>query len=186
MPYLYTVFREASTTGLPVMRPAFMANITNSALRSEENAYLVGSDLMVVPRGNTSGALPSWPAASLVSGDLTESHQASLRVRPGAIIPLGKIIQSTTEESLDPLTLLISFDASDNAEGTLYEDAGDGYGYQTGDYLLTRYRAERRNGTVTIKVLSGEGSRARPTRVVQAQVLTGGGNSQTLTGFTGL
>ena len=186
MPYLYTVFREAATTGLPVMRPLFMADATNAALRQEQTAFLVGADLMVVPRESTSTALPAWPEASLISGDLSESHQAHLRIRPGAIVPLGKVIQSTTEESLDPLTLMISFDANDNAEGTLYEDAGDGFGYVNGDYLLTRYRAERRNGQVSIRVLSSEGFRPRPVRTVVAQILTGGGNVQTIQGLTGL
>jgi predicted AAA+ superfamily ATPase len=70
---------------------------------------------MVVPKGTSNAALPAWPSISLVDGDLTESHQAALCVRPGAIVPVGKIVQSTTEESLSPLTLVVSFDSSDNA-----------------------------------------------------------------------
>ena len=46
---------------------------------------------------------------------------------------------------LDPLTLLVCLDERGAAEGQLYEDAGDGFGYRDGDYLLTTYRASTRD-----------------------------------------
>jgi hypothetical protein len=65
--------------------------------------------------------------------DATQRDRLESRIQqePGTIIPLGKVVQNTKETSLDPLTLLVCPDAAGNAIGSLYEDAGDGYGYQT-------------------------------------------------------
>jgi alpha-glucosidase len=82
------------------------------------------------------------------------------------------VVQNTTEESLDPLTLLVSPDELGNASGLLFEDAGDGYGYQSGDFLSTTYRAETHNGQVVVSVAASVGQRARPKRPVEVEVVT--------------
>ena len=56
-----------------------------------------------------------------------------MKIRGGAIIPTGKIIQNTTENSLDPLTLLVCLDEQGKASGNMYWDAGDGWSYKKGD-----------------------------------------------------
>ena len=173
MPYLYTLFRESSLTGLPVMRPTFMADVTDKTLRREQEAFLLGRDLLVIPSWAKSPALPHvfYPVISIVHGDLEDPDQATLRMRPGAIIPLGKVIQNTTENSLDPLTLLVCLDTKGEASGRLYEDAGDGFGYRSGDYLLTTFEA-RRDGEKTIVSISGkEGNRPWKKRVVRIQAV---------------
>lgn len=177
LPYLYTLFHEASLTGVPVMQPVFFADPRDLALRGEEQAFLLGSDLLVVPRWAQEPKLPSgiWRKFSLVDGDANDPYQAELKLRGGAILPLGRIVQHTGEESLDPLTLLVSLDDKGVAEGQLYEDAGEGYGYQKGDYRLTTYRAEVRDGAAHVTIARGEGARARPKRDVVVQVLTDAG-----------
>ncbi|MFZ0490431.1 MAG: TIM-barrel domain-containing protein, partial [Salegentibacter sp.] len=50
MPYLYTLFREASVSGMPVMRPVFFADVTDQDLREEQQTFLLGKDLLIVPR----------------------------------------------------------------------------------------------------------------------------------------
>ncbi len=98
-----------------------------------------------------------------------------LRARGGAIVPFGRVVQSTTEALLEPLTLLVSLDADGRARGTLYEDAGEGYGYVAGDYLLTTYVAERVGDEVSIRVEAAEGDRERPNRSVNVVVLSDDG-----------
>ena len=56
----------------------------------------------------------------MIPGDDKDSYQAKLKIRGGAIIPTGKIIQNTNEKSLDPLTLLVCLDEKGEAHGTLY------------------------------------------------------------------
>lgn len=43
-----------------------------------------------------------------------------MKIRGGSIIPTGKIIQNTTENSLDPLTLLVCLDEQGKATGSMY------------------------------------------------------------------
>lgn len=60
------------------------------------------------------------------------------------------------------------------ASGDLYEDDGDGFGFQTGEYLLTHYEAERaQDGEVIVRVASSEGKRARPKRTLHVRLLIG-------------
>ena len=61
------------------------------------------------------------------------------------------------------------------AEGVLFEDAGDGYAFTRGDYLLTYYIAELHSSVVTVKVFKSEGSWKRPKRNLKINILFGGG-----------
>jgi alpha-glucosidase len=161
LPYLYTLFEEASRNGMPVMRPVFMADAKDLSLRAEDQAFLLGGDLLVVPGFAREAKLPrgNWPVVSLIPGDREDKCQAELRIRPGAIVPLGKVIQNTIEKSLDPLTLLVCLDGNGTAEGTLYEDAGEGFDYRAGDFCRTTFRAGRKDGKVVVTVAGTEGRR---------------------------
>jgi alpha-glucosidase len=170
LPYLYTVFHEASVTGLPVARPLFFADPKDPALRSEDDAFLLGGDMMVVgrvtPLRDRVPSLPktSWLSVSVVDGDDADADLPGLYIRRGSVVALGPIIDSTAARSSDPLTLLVALDDAGKAMGTLYEDAGDGLGYQKGDYLLTRFEATKEGGQVKVRTLGTEGSMAAPAR----------------------
>ena len=47
LPYFYTLFREANTTGLPVMRPLWMEFPSDETTFSNDEAFMVGSSLLV-------------------------------------------------------------------------------------------------------------------------------------------
>ncbi|HRX86425.1 MAG TPA: glycoside hydrolase family 31 protein [Phycisphaerae bacterium] len=184
MPYLYTLFHEAVETGLPVARPVFFADPADPALRSEDVAFLLGADLLVVPNVTENAAaapapaLPGgiWRTLALVGeNSAADVNQPDLRLRGGAILPLGPVMEYTNEQPLSPLTLMISLDASGYAEGTLYEDDGDGWDFLAGDYRLARYTATRSGNTVTVQVADVEGTRPTPTRPVTIQVVTDSG-----------
>ena len=49
LPYYYTLLHEASETGMPIMRPVFFADPKDTLLRAEEQAFLIGENLLVVP-----------------------------------------------------------------------------------------------------------------------------------------
>lgn len=150
LPYLYTAFRQSSRDGSPVMRPLFFADVKDKSLRAEEEAFMLGSDLIVIPAFAKNPALPkgNWKEIKLLeSGE--DAKQAKILLRPGAILPLGNLVQSTEEPMLEALTLLINPDSNGNASGTLYEDAGDGFGYQQGDYRLTTFTYSTEKGLAT-------------------------------------
>jgi alpha-glucosidase len=175
LPYLYTLFQNSSKTGLPIMRPLFLTDPADPALRGEQQAFTLGPDLLVIPRWAASPHLPKgdWRAVDLIDPKLeADAYQPVLRIRPGAIIPLGKIIQNTTEPSLDPLTLLVSLDSTGHAEGWLYDDDGDGFGYKTGAYSLAHYIADKTGNQVVVKIQDSYGSRKPLHPSVKVELIT--------------
>ncbi|MBP6125002.1 MAG: DUF5110 domain-containing protein, partial [Phycisphaerae bacterium] len=82
------------------------------------------------------------------------------------------ITQNTEENSLDELTLLVCLDKNGTARGTLYEDGGDGYEYESGDYLLTEYTARQNGRTISIQISRQEGRRPRPPRSIRVELIT--------------
>jgi len=178
LPYFYTLFREASKTGLPVMRPVFFADARDTTLRKEQQAFLVGNDLLVVPKWAINPVLPKgiWRTASIAGeNSLTDKYQPDVKIKGGAIIPLGKIIQNTSQYNLDSLTLLVSLDEKGMAKGVLYEDAGDGFQYQKKGYLLSDITAMQKGSSVMIQIKGREGKIKNAHRNYQVCVVTSDG-----------
>ncbi len=69
---------------------------------------------------------------------------------------------------------MVSLDADGRATGVLYEDDGDGYGYRTGAYRLTRFAAVRDGDEVGVsaEIIGGDWDRAE--RRLTVRVLSGG------------
>ncbi len=182
LPYLYTLFHDAATSGLPVVRPVFFADPGDLSLRDEDHAFLLGADVLVQPRlleaGRHAFAAPKgrWRSFTLVGEDpATDPAHPVLRLRDGAILPVGPGGQTSEEAFEGPLTLIVSLDAEGRASGRLYEDAGEGFGYREGEYLLTTYRAVSRDGAVEVRVAEQEGHRPRPERELRVELLTDAG-----------
>jgi alpha-glucosidase len=182
LPYLYTLFYASSQDGLPVMRPLFFADPDDQALRAEDDAFLLGADLLVAPvltpGGQRTYAQPAgiWRTITLLDEDCqSHSELAELKIRGGAIIPLGKVAQNTSEDLLETLTLVVCLDESGIAKGTLYEDAYEGHGYKEGQYLLTEYEAHKQADKVIVKVAGQRGKMSRPRRNVQVELVTDNG-----------
>lgn len=160
LPYYYTLLHEASETGMPIMRPVFFADPKDTLLRAEEQAFLIGENLLVVPKWAQNPALPKgiWRNLSLIPGDDKDSYQAKLKIRGGAIIPTGKVIQNTNEKSLDPLTLLVCLDEKGEAHGTLYWDEGDNWSFKDGNYSFQHFTAIRTaDNKVHVKITQKKG-----------------------------
>ena len=174
LPYVYTLFRESSETGLPVMRPVFMSDTEDQSLRSEQQAFMLGSDLLIVPRWAENPALPkgNWKTFTMEQGD--DGYQARLSLREGAVLPLANLSQNTEEYSTDSLTVLVNLDAKGEACGRLYEDAGEGFGYRHGDYADYEVQAKAEGKVLTVSLEQKAGRREHPVRWLRIGQLTGG------------
>ncbi|WP_217602005.1 TIM-barrel domain-containing protein [Chitinophaga sp. GbtcB8] len=159
LPYLYTLFYNAHKTGLPLMCPVFFDDPADVKLRAEDQVFLLGKNLLVVPSFAKDPQLPKgiWEPLSLVDGDGSDPYQAKLLIKGGSIIPAGKIIQHTNEPSIDQLTLFICLDSQGKASGELYWDAGEGWGFKKGDYCLLRFQAAEKNGVTKINLIANQG-----------------------------
>ena len=89
--------------------PAFRKD---QSLRAEEEAFLLGGDLMVIPRWAEEAAKPNGEWNKIVLEDTPDDgFQANLYQRPGSIIPVADLSQNTTEYNTDNLTLLVNLDS---------------------------------------------------------------------------
>lgn len=174
MPYIYTLFREASETGMPVMRPLFMADPTDLSLRSEDRAFLLGGDLLVRPQWAGRTAMPKTAWQPLTLEAATDSFQCELRQRPGSVIPLANLAQSTTDLRTDSLTLLVCIDGEGKAVGQLYEDEGDGFSYREGCYRQTSIEATLRKKQLTVRMRQVGGKMPALSRTVRIGFVAGG------------
>lgn len=90
---------------------------------------------------------------SLDSLPLREGRGGSfpLFVRAGSIIPTGPVLQYVDQPTDEPITLNIY--PGRDTEFQLYNDAGDGYAYENGDYTLTaiKWNDKKRKLTTSSK-----------------------------------
>jgi alpha-glucosidase len=193
MPYLYSLFREASTTGAPVVRPAFFADATDPRLRAEDASFLLGDALLVrcdvlPPRDDGSLVGPAspfplgvgaWtrlePLALDVSvprhdGAPADANLPELWLRRGHALPIGPIKEHDAQSVAgDSIVLAAALDERGHARATVYEDAGDGFGYERGEHRLTRWLISRDSSgkpVATIEHAEGAWPRASPPSVV--------------------
>ena len=175
MPYLYTVFRQSHEQGLPVMRPVLFADPTDVSLRMEDQAFLLGQNVMVVPKWATNTQLPQgiWRSVSIVGEDAaTDAYQCDVKVRGGAIVPLGPVVQCTEQLNPElPLTLIVVLDNQGQAAGTLYEDAGDGYAYLDNEFSLSTFKARKLGSSVIVECTKQEGALSKQKRLVNVTVI---------------
>lgn len=179
LPYYYSLFYDAHTKGSPITQPVFFADPTDPALRTEDDLFLLGEGLLIKPNltlhGDRAVTMPGgiWNKLNLEGADNPDIPE--FFVKGGSIIPTGPVMQYTSEKPLNPLTLVVSLDENGRASGTLYEDSGDGYSYQNGDYLLSTYIAERIGDRVEIRMTGAKGERKRPIRDIHVRLLLGDG-----------
>jgi alpha-glucosidase len=162
LPYLYTLFNEAHQTGMPIMQPLFFDNPKDASLRNEEQAFLLGRDLLVVPAFAKDPHLPkgNWETLHLIQGEENDKYQAKLLIKDGAVIPAGDVIQHTGQNGIASLSLYINLDDKGTANGDFYWDAGEGWGFRKGDYKLLKLLAKLDKGVVNVSLQNAAGTYA--------------------------
>lgn len=75
--------------------------------------------------------------------------QFPLYVRAGSIVPYGPDVQWADEKPLDDLEVVV-YPGADGAF-TLYEDEGDGYGYEQGRHAETVFRWNDASRELTVE-----------------------------------
>ncbi len=182
MPYLYSLFRQASEMGEPILRPLFYHFPDDPATFQLSDQAMLGPFLLAAPvlkPGLTARAvyLPAgvwydyWtdvayegPAYILAQAPL---DRMPLYVRAGAILPMAPLMQYTDEKPLDPLTLEIY---PGSGTFSLYEDDGHSYEYIGGEFCHTDYRTTGASSGVVLEISQREGLYAPPSRRVLVRV----------------
>lgn len=180
LPYVYTLFREHTQTGAPVMRPLWFEYPDDARTYLVDDEYLVGRDLLVAPVVTESVTkrrvyFPAgdkwvdWWTGKTYEGGKDADVDAPLErlplyARAGAVIPVIQTVAQHTEEALHKSLSLLVVRGADGAS-SFYEDAGEGYDFRRGGYLVRTVRLE---GNAIRLSRSGEG---RFRRVISLEFL---------------
>jgi hypothetical protein len=148
VPYLYTLARQASASGLPMTQPLYLDYPAMSPAYDHPGEYLLGSDMLVDPvttPGNVAattvwfppGRWTDWFTGATFTGPSTQTLQVPVDrmpvfVRAGGIVPLQPSSGQASTAGSAPLTLRVFAGAS--GAYTMYDDAGQGLGYTRGQY----------------------------------------------------
>jgi alpha-glucosidase len=163
LPYLYTLFEEASRSGVPVMRPLWLEYPNDAATYDVDTAYLLGRDLLVAPKlvAGTAPYRVTLPAGdwydtdtlTLVSGgvhEVTAPQGRSLKLfaRAGAIIPDAPVAQNTHESPQGPLLLTVW--PGPDCTGSLYLDDGQSFAFQAGKSRRLQLSCEAAETSISV------------------------------------
>jgi alpha-glucosidase len=169
LPYLYTLFWEAATTGAPIVRPLLYHFPNDPQTFTLSDQVMLGSSLLAapiyrpgvehravyLPKGRWydwwSGEAIDGPTHILVHAPL---ERMPLYVRAGSIIPMAPVMQYVDERPLDQLTLRIW---KGTGEWTLYEDDGHTFEYKTGASCTTTYRVRTEGQQTLVEIKAREG-----------------------------
>ncbi len=161
LPYLYSLFFEASSNGMPVQR-SLAIDYTHDARIYEhqyQHQYLFGPSILVIPVESTKEFVRvyfpkgnSW--YSLYNGEKYEGesevivecplYRLPLFVKSGAIIPMQPVV-SNTSQSADLFIVHLYSGETDNSF-LYHDDDGASFDYQSGIYAqrMLRYEAQAR------------------------------------------
>jgi alpha-glucosidase len=170
MPYLYQLAKEASQTGLPIMRPVFLEFASSLAEPQASEQFMLGPDLLVAPVTEPdpkpyritlpgTGWYDYWTGRQLALG--VSAEQPSLErmpvfVRPGAILPHQPLVQSTAQTPEGPLELDVY--PGKDCRGTLYFDDGISLNYQRGESLSQTVSCSVDKGVVRVTLSPRQGT----------------------------
>ncbi len=164
MPYIYSEGWQVSSNGSTIMRPLVMDFKDDPDAISQPYEYMFGKAFLIAPV--TEPAVTDWNVylpkgtqwydfytSKKFNGGQTLKTAAPqdkipVFVKAGAIIPFGKIIQSTAAMPLDTLEIRVYTGA--DGQFNLYEDEGDGYKYEKGVYSTITFNWDDKKKTLTI------------------------------------
>lgn len=160
LPYLYTVFHQASTTGMPIMRPLWVEFPSDKETFADEDSFLLGNAILVAPAtaAGQSSVTAYFPGAGTLWYDVlsgfihTGGRQITVKApidkipvfqRGGTIVPQRqRARRSSAAMATDPYTLVVALDEQNSAMGTLYMDDDTSFDHLDGVFVHRMFRFE--------------------------------------------
>ena len=167
IPYYYSLAYETHETGVPLMRPLVMEYPNDPTVANLSDEWLMGSSLLAAPLlqpgGKRTVYLPAgkwYPLESNISTDGGQTSQVTaglsdipIYVRAGSILPLGPVIEHTSQMPGGPLELEIY--PGHDATFTLAEDDGLTTNYLSGQTLRITFKWDDNDGQLTWTTTGG-------------------------------
>jgi len=163
LPYIYSEAWGVTSRGGSMMTALPFVYPNENSLRDVGDQFLFGDSLLVnpvtEPKATTrSVVLPAgdnwvdfWTGKKYRGGQAIVAEapldRIPLLVKEGSILPLGPNVQSAAEPA-DPMEIRIY--PGKNADFLLYEDSGDGYGYERGEKTTIAFHWDDRGHELSI------------------------------------
>ncbi len=170
LPYLYSLFYEASQSGMPVQRSLAIEYPHDSRVYNGQyhHQYFFGPSILVAPvESNKDFAKVFFPAGkwysifdgSVINGDQeliieTPIHRLPVYVKGGAVIPMQRAVNNT-KETVNELILHV-YHGEQTTSFEFYEDDGATYQFETGVYAKRSLEFIPANRMIKISAQSGE------------------------------
>lgn len=174
IPYIYSYEYHAHADGVGVVRPLQFVYPQDPAQRNRIDAWMFGDYLLVSPvveQGQTvkrlqlpHGRWIDWFSGKAYEGDreitldvdATRWSDIPLFVREGAIIPQQPVMDYVGQQPVTALDMQ-AFPADTETRFDVYDDDGDTYGYEKGDYFLQALSMRRDGKVVTFRAAAPGG-----------------------------
>ncbi len=164
IPYIYSEAWQITHNKSTMMRPLIMDFYGDSLALKQPFEYMFGKALLVAPVTEPNVKewnvyLPQkatwydfWTGKRFNGGQTIKTSapldKIPLFVKAGSIIPMGKIIQYTGQKPSDTLEIRVYKGADVSFD--LYEDEGDNYNYEKGNYTVIPFKWNEKRQTLTI------------------------------------
>lgn len=164
MPYIYSLAGMTYFDDYTIMRPMVMDFTTDMRTRNIKDQYMFGTAFLVPPvyKYGARSRQVYFPEGEVwydfyngkaVKGGQTLEVDAPyermpLYVRGGSIVPFGGEIQYASEQTDEPVTIVVY--AGKDGKFTLYEDEGTNYNYEKGEYSMIPLSYNDKTRTLTI------------------------------------
>jgi alpha-glucosidase (family GH31 glycosyl hydrolase) len=183
LPSIYSWEREATRTGIGIVRPLFWEFPDDPACANTTDAWMLGEALLVSPvvdQGQTTKSvyLPAgawfdyWSDQGYDGGhaidvpvDAVNWSDVPMFVRAGSILAAQPVMQFAGEKPVGEITLDIWSDAHRPARFEVYDDDGETYAYERGGFLSQVVTATEANSGVSV-------SFAKPTGTYRSAITT--------------
>jgi len=161
LPYLYTLFYDAHTTGSTVVRPLMHEFTNDTETWSIDRQFMWGSGLLIIPVleknvTSTSAYFPKSRWYNYYNGEELNTAKSRnivlnapedyipLYLRGGTIIPTQQPANNTFFSRRNPFGLLVALDSNGKAKGSLFWDDGESNGtIDRGEYLKVNVKFEK-------------------------------------------
>lgn len=196
LPYYYTLFYEAHSTGTPVIQSLWMNYPTDLNCSTIDEQFMVGTGVLISPvleryhRSVTAyfpkGLWYDFNKKSLLvdttanGGEFktlfTDLTDVQVQIAGGNILPLQQPALTTTVSRQTPFTYLVALDESNNAAGSLFWD--DGEQLELTNYISLKFKSsfdvDKKLGTFVAEPIANKWDNAKDYTVDQVIVMNKG------------
>jgi len=172
MPYIYSEFRDACRTGLPVMRPLVLDFQNDKITNTLDDQFLFGKSLMAAPVyrpgiQKRSVYIPEGGAYDFWTDEYYEGKQFILADAPLEKMPLYVLASSVIpeispqnyagENMIEDYYIIHLYPGDQKGKFVLYEDDGYSYRYKNGEYNETAigFSREEEGVRFSVEIISG-------------------------------